>query len=112
LFSPENLASCCKNKQLNVINAVLRLLADFWPQLATWKQFYINSLIPNVWVKLSKVHQHFQITAGKQGTTPAPSAQVILCSPSGSEEIISVQSCNGIKALSHPFSRTPLIWIH
>lgn len=75
---------------------MLRLLAGFWPQLAIWKQFYMHSLKPNVWVKLSKVHQNFQVIAGKQGneTSLQSTGQFVFTQQSWRNEQWTLSQCN------------------
>lgn len=65
----------------------------------------MHSSIPNVWVKLSKVHQNFQVVAGKQETKPQMHSSFHV-HPVGI--ISSVQSCNVMEALTHLFSE----WFH
>lgn len=42
--------------------------------MATWKEFYRRSLIPNVRVKLSKAHRNAQTIVGRWGIRPASNA--------------------------------------
>lgn len=72
----------------------------------------MHSLKPNVWVKLSKVHQNFQVIAGKQEMKPASKAQVILCSLSGPEEMSSEHSLNEVKSSGQLFPGTSVTWVH